>query len=234
MHRRLGLLALCLLTLNVRAVTLDDVRRSLAELRGASPLNVKIDSHHRRNDDEKKKVESSGTSRAEDDGTHLRLVHDKNELRKLNAKTEAQRADHSVSATEAFDLMNYAPRLLKTLEGATLKRVTQSTLDGTVATLLEIVPVREKDEDGDRWIKNYVDTLLLWIGPNGVPIAAERTQKIKARIVVIGAEFDRKEKFRFVRTGDRLVVSRMSSESSASGLGQKESGVKSASVSIVR
>lgn len=232
MHRRVALLALCLLATNARAVTLDDVRRPLNEMRGATPLNVKIDSHHRRLD-EKKKSESSGTSRAEDDGTHLRLVHDKNELRKAHAKTD-QRADHSVSAAEAFELMNYAPKLLKALDGATLRRVSQSTIDGSAATLLEITPVREKDEDGDRWIKSYADTLLLWIGPGGVPIAAERTWKIKARIVVIGAEFDKKEKFRFIRTGDRLLVSKMTTESSASGLGQKENGVKSATVAIVR
>ena len=218
--------------LPARALTLDDVRKSLAAYQGTTPLDVRIDSVQRRLDG-KEKSESSGSSLAEDDGKQLRMVHDKGELRK-KALGKKNRADSSVSAAEALKLMNYAPHLLKELEGATLKKVTPTTLDGAPATLLEIVPLREKDEDGDKWVKSYSDTLLLWVGPGSVPLSMERTLKVKARIVVLGLEWQAKEKMRFQRSADRLVVTRMSDESSGSGLGTKEDEAKTATVTILR
>jgi hypothetical protein len=232
MHARFALMALLALALPARALTLDDVRRSLAEYHGVSPMSVKIDSVERRVDG-KEKSESSGTSMAEDDGAQLRMVHDKKELSRRQ-QTKKNRADYNVSADEALELMNYAPKLLRTLEGATLKKVSQTALDGAPATLLEIVPVREKDEDGDKWVKGYADTLLVWLGAGGVPLAAERTMKITARIVVIGRECNRKERFRFHRAADRLVVTRWSEESSGSGFGQSQNGTKSATVTVLR
>jgi hypothetical protein len=164
----------------------------------------------------------------------LRLVHDKKTLRQQLTKSQSDRTDFNVDASDVLDLMNYGPKLLKTLEGATLKSAKATTLDGVPATLVEIVPVREKDEDGDKYVKSYVDSLLLWLGPGSVPIAAERTTKIKARVVVIGFELLRKEKLRFTRAGDRLLVAKRNEESSGSGLGQSENESKSSSLSIVR
>jgi hypothetical protein len=236
MHARTAVMSLLLVLLGVpaHAITLDELRRSLAEFHGEAPMRIRIDSTDRRGEG-KEKVESRGASVAEDDGTSIRLVHDKKELRQqLAKKTSNNRADHSVPATEVFEFMNYAPSLLKTLEGATLKKATPTTLDGNPATLLEIIPVREKDEDGDKWIKGYNDTLLLWLGPGNVPLAAERTTKIKARIVVIGVEFNKKEKYRFTRSGERLLVAARSVESSSSGLGKSESQFKTAMVSVLR
>jgi hypothetical protein len=234
-HMRSSIAAVLLLvvTLPSHALTLDDVRRSLAEFRGASALNVRIDSQHVRNDG-KKKTASNGSAIAEDDGMMLRLVHDKKALRQQLTKSQSDRTDFNVDASDVLDLMNYGPKLLKTLEGATLKSAKTTTLDGVPVTLVEIVPVREKDEDGDKYVKNYVDTLLLWLGPGSVPIAAERTTKIKARVVVIGFELLRKEKLRFMRSGDRLLVAKRNEESSGSGLGQSENETKSSSLSIVR
>ena len=224
---------LLVFTLPSQALTLDDVRRSLAEFRGASALSVRIDSQHVRHDG-KKKTASSGSAVAEDDGVMLRLVHDKKALRQQLTKRQGDRTDFNVDASDVLDLMNYGPKLLKTLEGATLKSVKTTTLDGAPATLVEVVPVREKDEDGDKYVKSYADTLLLWLGPGSVPVAAERIMKIKARVVVIGFELHRKEKFRFTRAGDRLLVAKHTEESSGSGLGQSENETKSSSVSVVR
>jgi hypothetical protein len=234
MHARFALLAVCLLfVLPAGAVTLDDLRRTLAEFKGDVPIRVKIDSTLRRGEGKEKK-ESAGTSVAEDDGASVRLVYDKSELRKHAASKSPVAGDHSVTAHEALQLMNFGPPMLKMLEGATLKKVTSTTLDGAAATLLEIVPLREKDEDGDKWIKAYADTLLVWLGPGNVPVAAERTMKIKARIVVIGVEFNKKEKFRFARMGERLVVGARSSESSSAGLGKSETEFRTAKVVVVR
>ncbi|MGN6186784.1 MAG: hypothetical protein ACTHQM_24370 [Thermoanaerobaculia bacterium] len=233
MHARLLAFVLLVAALPAHALTLDELRRTLASFDGQTPFRVKIDSTHRRGEGKEKK-DSRGTAIAEDDGTSIRIVHDKKELRLQLAKPSSDRTDHSVPAAEAFELMNFAPSLLRTLEGATLKKVSPAVLDGNAVTLVEIVPVREKDEDGDKWIKSYSDTLLLWLGPGNVPVAAERTMKMKARIVVIGVEFAKKEKWRFLRAGERLVVAARSLESSGSGLGRSETEFKTAMVTVLK
>ncbi len=231
MQNRAIAVSLLLLTLAApaRAVTLDDVRRGLADLRGLVPIAAKLVSVDQRTDG-KEKGESRGTSVAEDDGTHIRLVHDKKNL--VHRDEKKRGADHSVGAAEAAELLNFAPVLSKILDGATLKRVTQTSLNGKPATLLEIVPLRVKDEDGDKWVKNYVDTLLLWIDGGAVPIAAQRTKQLKARIVVVGFEIKQKDELHFARANDRLVVTKRTTESSGSGLGQTESGTKTIAVAI--
>jgi len=225
MHMRNTILALLALALPAQAFTLDELRKSLSEYRGDSAMRVKIDATHRRGEGKSVK-QSSGSSIAEDDGASVRLVHDKKELRKQLAKKDSDRTDHDVSAAEAMELMNFAPSLIRMIEGATLKRAVPTTFEGAAATLVEFMPVREKDEDGDKYIKSYVDVVTLWLGPGNVPIAAERTMKIKARILVISAEFEKKEKFRFARNGDRLIVTAHSMDSTSSGLGRSEKEAK--------
>jgi hypothetical protein len=230
---RIAALLLLALSLPAQAVTLDELRRTLAAFNGQAPLRVKIDSTHRRGEGKERK-DSRGSAIAEDDGASIRLVHDKKDLQNQLAKKQNDRTDHSVAAAEVYELMNFAPSLLRILEGATLKKVTPTTLDGHPATLLEITPVREKDEDGDKWIKNYADTLLLWLGPGNVPISAERTMKIKARIVLISVELNKKEKWRFARAGERLLVAACSEESSGSGFGKTENEFRTAIVTVVK
>jgi hypothetical protein len=215
------------------AVTLDDVRHSLAELKGDSTLRVRIESMQRRNDG-KQKTESTSMTVAEDDGTSIRLVHDKKELQKRIAARKPGRAETEMSSVDAFELMNFGPALLKLLQGATVKKVSATTLDGAAVTLFEVVPVREKDEDGDRWIKEYADSLLLWVADNGYPVAAERTLHVKARIVVIGVELNKKDKYRFAHVADRLLVGAQSVESTSSGFGKNETRFETAKVIVAR
>jgi hypothetical protein len=235
MRTRIALPAFLLLigATNAGAFTLDELRRSLAEFHGDSPMRVRVDAVHRRNAGKETK-ESRTASVVEDDGTSLRIVHDKKELRKHQTGAKRQRSDDDVTAGGALDLMNYAPRLLELLEGATLKRAVPSSLDGAPATLVEFVPVREKDEDGDKWIKNYEDLVTVWLGPGNVPIAAERNTAIKVRVVVIGAEFSNKEKYRFARNGDRLVVASHAADSASSGLGRSEKQWMSETVTVLK
>jgi hypothetical protein len=234
MHARVALLALSLFAaLPGSAITLEELRRSLSEYTGETPLKVKIEATLRRGEGDKKR-EGAGVAIADDDGTTLRMVHDKKELSRHLTEKKNKRLEADVNAGDAMELMNYGPPLLRILEGATLKKTSATTLDGNAATLLEIVPLREKDEDGDKWIKGYSDTLLLWISANGVPVAAERTLKIKARIVVVGVEFNKKEKHRFVRVGDRLLAGARSVENASSGLGKSETEFRTAKVLVVR
>lgn len=225
-----ALAATLLLALPARSVTLDDLRRSLATLPGAATMKVRIDTQQRK-ESGKEKSASNASVIAEDDGTQLRLVHAKADLRQILQKRE--REDDALEATEALELMNYSPSLAKLLDGARLTKITPSSFDGAPATLFEIVPVREKNQRTERFVKSFTDTLLVWVGASGIPLAAERTSKLKAGILFLNIETTFKETLRFLRAADHLVVTKHVSEMMFAGLGQDETGMKSAIVSIL-
>lgn len=233
MQIRLAILSLTLLyAAHAFALTLSDVRRSLSTMKGTSALKVRIETTSVRNDG-KEKTQSSGTSLAEDDGQLLRMVHRKSQLRPRVER--GQRAESSVGPSEAVELMNYAPALLKALDGATLRKATPATFEGAPVTLLEIVPKREvRNSRLEKFIRNFSDVLLLYVGPGGVPVAAERTQSIKASLLVIRFEAETKEKQRFTQAADRLVITRRTTQFAASGLGQDDTGLETNVVSILQ
>ena len=71
-----------------------------------------------------------------------------------------------------------------------------------------VVPARDR-----RYVKNVEATERIWLGPDGVPVAAERTVVLHGRIfLIIDFEIEQKDAFRFGRSGDRLVVLRQESE----------------------
>jgi hypothetical protein len=231
MRSRLSVLAAFLIFASpARSATLDDLRRALAAFPGMSAMKVRVETQERKQSG-KTKRESSASVIAEDDGTQLRLVHAKADLRRRLEKGHDD--ERGLEAAEALELMNYSSRLVRLLDGATLTKVTQSSIDGTAATLFEIVPVREKSERTERFVKSFSDVLLLWVAPGGIPIAAERTSKLKAGILFLNFESKVKETFRFARAADHLVVTRHVTELAMAGLGQDETGMESAIVAVL-
>ena len=231
--RGCGLVLALSIALSARAVTLDDVKRVLASMEGASALKVRIDSSNRRLEGTKT-TQSSASSVAEDDGEVLRMVHRKSQLPRPGTD-RGTRADSSLGPSEAMELMHYAPALLKVLEGATVRKVSQSSFEGTPTTLLEIVPKREvRNPKLERFVNRFSDVLLLHVAAGGVPIAAERTQSIKASLVVIRFQASTKEKQRFVRVADRLLVATQTVDIATSGLGQNESGSETRALSVLQ
>ena len=231
--RNCGLVLFLSLALSSHAVTLEDVRRTLASLDGTSALKVRIDTSSLRIEG-KNRTQSTSSSVAEDDGELLRMVHRKSQL--PPPRTErGPRPDSSVGPSEAVELMNYAPAMLELLEGASLKKVSQASFEGTATTLLEIVPKREvRNPKLERFVNKFGDVLLLHVAAGGVPIAAERTQSIKASLLVIRFQASSKERRRFVRVADRLLVARQTVDVATSGLGQNESGSETRTVVVVQ
>lgn len=231
--QRCALLLSVSLAASVHAVTLEEVRRSLASLEGTSAIKVRIDTSNLRVEG-KKKTQTTASSVAEDDGELLRMVHRKSQLPPPRSE-RGPRADSSVGPSEAMELMNYAPAMLKILEGATLRKVSQASFEGTPTTLLEIIPKREvRNPKLERFVNKFSDVLLLHVSAGGVPIAAERTQSIKASLLVIRFQASSKEKQRFVRVADRLLVAKQTADVATSGLGQNESGSETRSVAVIQ
>jgi hypothetical protein len=73
-----------------------------------------------------------------------------------------------------------------------------------------------------KYVKDVEATARIWLGPDGVPLAADRRVLLKGRIfLIITFEIEQKELLRFRRSGDRLVVVRHESDSRSAGAGER-------------
>lgn len=95
------------------------------------------------------------------------------------------------------------------------------TWQGKPATRLQLKLTPKLSKQNQKYVKEMVATASVWVGGDGLPLAAETQVHMKGRaLLVISFEQDQKESFQFARVGNRLVVTRHSQESSGSGGGE--------------
>ena len=90
----------------------------------------------------------------------------------------------------------------------------------TRVLLLQVKPaIASRDR---KYVKDVEATARIWLGPDGVPLAADRRVLLKGRIfLIITFEIEQKESLRFARSGDRLVVLRHESDYRSAGAGER-------------
>lgn len=136
------------------------------------------------------------------------------------------RALDSVQASELAAMLNVAPALLHDLERAKLRSETSDTLNGASVRLLEFeLPLRMPAVDLKR-VKESSIVLKLWLGADGVPVAAERSVRIKGRVMMIGFEIHETLARTLVRRGDRLLGLREERRLDSSGFGASTRDVR--------
>lgn len=119
-------------------------------------------------------------------------------------------------------LLDPAPELTRLLRGATLREARDEVKDGVPARLLVLTvtpPIGARDR---KYVKELTATARLWLGPDGLPLAAEQEIKAKGRVfLVVGFELEQREQVRFGRQGGRLVTLHRETEQRTSGAGDK-------------
>jgi hypothetical protein len=96
--------------------------------------------------------------------------------------------------------------------------------------MLKVPP--ERGPKSDVKVSNNGDAVSLWIGRDGVPLAAERKSQFSAGFLFIKATGAATEKWTFTRRDDRLVVTRHERVTSGSGMGQSSNGTELQILSI--
>ena len=118
--------------------------------------------------------------------------------------------------------LDAAPELLRTLQRAELLEALTEEKDGVTRTvlLLKVSPVLGTRER--RYVKELTGTARLWLGADGLPVAAEVKAHARGRaFLVIGFESEQLESYRFARVGDRLVVTHHETDLRSEGAGDK-------------
>lgn len=88
------------------------------------------------------------------------------------------------------------------------------------ASLLSFKLVPKMSKSESKHVKKVDSALSVWVGDDGMPLAAEESMSIKASFLLISFEADQKHNWTYARNGDRLVVTRFESNDKSDGLGQ--------------
>jgi hypothetical protein len=119
-------------------------------------------------------------------------------------------------------VLDAAPELLRVLRGASLVEARDDAWGGAPARLLVLRVTPPLGARERRYVKEVQATARVWIGPDGVPLAAEQDILAKGRIfLIITFEVALTERLRFARSGDRLLAVHRESEQRSSGAGEK-------------
>ncbi len=228
-------LFLILSGLAARADTLSDLKAALIRLTAQDPVKAKVELQisSRNGDADKPAEQGAATAQAEAGPDGLRILFSRDEIRaaaqELQSKntdppSPVRRALGALSAARVQDYLDGAPALLRLLDGAELTGEKADTWQGRPARLLSLKLNPRMSERDRKRIKELDAAAQIWVGRDGVPLAAESHVMTRGRaLLVISFESSTTEEFRFARVGDRLVVIRHVRENSGSAGGENGS-----------
>jgi soluble cytochrome b562 len=232
----LRLLSLLLAGAILPADSLSDLKGTLARLNGQEPIKASVEYQFwNRQGEEKKPVITEGraTTLVEDGPQGLKmswsrgLIKTASEEARAKAldpekKTPTRRAIEGLKAIDVNDYLNGAEELLRTLDQSQLVEERVEAWQGKPARLLQFKVTPRLGQQEKKYIKEMEATAKVWVGSDGLPLAAENQVRMKGRaLLVISFEQQQKEEFQFLRAGNRLVVVHHVQENSGSGGGEK-------------
>lgn len=228
---------LALLTaLSLGADPLGELKASLSALTATTPVSARFTHHFEQRTGEGKEatlVQGEVAGQVSETPAGLDLRWGPEVLRRAREEGRRRAADPEAGAPtqdgmaelDALELSRRldAGRELKDVLGfATLSEETTAPLDGAptrVLTLKLSPPLRARDK---KHVKELDATAKIWLGADGVPVAAERRVKTGGRaFLVVSFENEERESFRFARVGDRLLVVRHELERHGQGAGER-------------
>jgi hypothetical protein len=244
MKRIAVLLPGLLLAFSAHADPLAALRERLQALPAATPVQarVEITSQATRGEDEPAPPPATLRLEARAAEGSLRLDWPGELLgaarrERLDANPDAERpVGRALSQVSPIDIDAYldaTPTLLSTLDEATLQSQSDVEWQGQPATVLELRLQPKIGERDRKYVKEAEGSARLWIGADGLPLAAERSYRIAGRaMLVISFESKQDERFTFGRHGDRLVVLSHRGETASSGAGEEGTQVVEARLTI--
>jgi hypothetical protein len=208
---------------------------ALARLPATTPVRARVE--HRvtftQGDEEPAPPAGTATATASSGPEGLRVAWSPSLLARAEAEERGRLQDpdaHTPTRDAIGDLrtlglaraLDAVPEMLRSLDDAKVLEDGVEPFEGapTRVLLLQVKPaIASRDR---KYVKDVEATARVWLGPDGVPLAADRRVLLKGRIfLIITFEIEQKETLRFGRSGDRLVVLRHESDSRSSGAGER-------------
>ncbi len=135
-------------------------------------------------------------------------------------RTPTYNALQALSLNEVSGDLDCAAVLAQDISLAHLVEIKAAAYLGKPARLVVLTLPPRLSEEARKHIKTAESRLSIWVGSDGLPLAAEKIEHTKGRFLVLFFESLRKQSWAFARKGNRLFATRHEVSDSASGMGQ--------------
>ncbi|HEU4850916.1 MAG TPA: hypothetical protein VFT37_02045 [Telluria sp.] len=224
-----ALLAL-LVSSTVSASTLSDLKAALGAMQGQGTLRGTYEARQSKTEEESGKPETTTVSaKVEDTSGELRIGWDRGLLQRAMEQsqrtpkpdTELSMAINQNSANRIAGAVNYAPRLLNIIATGQVKSERSEAWQGKPARVLEVAYTPPIDGNSSLKVKENSHTAKLWLGADGVPLAASFSHSVRASFMVfISYEEKSTENYVFAQVANRLVALKREEQGMRKGAGQ--------------
>ena len=244
-----SLLIVILFSTASHADGLSDLQQALNTLKQTSPFNTQVNASLKRGDGEKNTSdinESNIQFTLERNQSGLRVAYPSELLDSIDKETELKKQNPQALTpnTDAINRFKYAEfsilfnpvrDLEDDLRKATLVKEEAVTYQGTPARLLHLhIPLEKLSESEKENLKKYSTDVKIWIDEKGIPLASHSIGKGSGRFaLVIGFEFNFDVEKSYIVSGDRLLVSKLTSTSNSHGAGMNENETITASLKLL-
>jgi hypothetical protein len=233
--KNLAPLALALtLALPAIADPLTDLRGALTRLSAKEPIRATYELQRTVNNEGKfgnDKFSGKVTVEIEGDTNGFRILFPRTLLDQIAREQTAEsknpkQTTPTVSAVQELDpvetsqALDFAPSLLRQLEGAKLVSDGAGTWQGKPVRVL-ILRLADEPHDGPGKVTVLENKMTLWLGTDLVPLAVEHIGAGKFSFLIFKGEAREKKSWHLTRVSDRLVPYRHESTQTSSGMGQK-------------
>jgi hypothetical protein len=230
------LLAVLVLPVLARADAVSDLRATLSRLQPAQPLaaTVKVNSTVKSDEHKTTQAQLQVSVASGRDGLTMgfspELLQRAAREAAINAKnkdapTPIQDLLGKLSPVSAQPMVDFAPVLLRQIDGATLASQSDELHDGKPAHLLVFdVPLPES-AGKEMTVKHYSGQIKVWVGADGAPLAVRNTMQLKGRKWLISVEFCDTTAYAMKVVGTRLVVVSRHDEENHSVFGKAGSSI---------
>lgn len=134
----------------------------------------------------------------------------------------AERTIGSIRSIKIVEALNFRESLLGVLKLGTVTDERRVVFHGKPARMLTLkLQVPRKNNTIRIGTLKVDEEMKLWVGDDHLPLAAERVEKSKAGFLMFHGETSSRTSYTFAHTADRLILARVETSGSASGLGQK-------------
>lgn len=136
-------------------------------------------------------------------------------------ETPLRNALRDIDAVETADALDFAPSVLRLIDGAKVVNDTAGTWAGKPARVVILRAADRLDDDDKGKVKIAENKVTLWLDSENVPLAVEHMFAAKFSVLFLKGETRQKKSWHLSRAGDRLVRARYESTQTSSGMGQK-------------
>lgn len=164
----------------------------------------------------------------------LEQIEREQQARDRNPKlgTPVANALREIDAVQTADALDFAPAILRLIDGARLLTDAAGTWQGKPARILILRAADRLDDDDAGKVKVAENKVTLWLDSENIPVAVEHLFGAKFSFLFLKGETKQKKSWHLARAADRLVRARYEYTQNSSGMGQKGHEVTVATVRV--